>query len=91
MNLIKDAFRKLQEVLDSLDHRGTLKPNFLKAVENIKAYRCNIESLDIITKFPNLLEINISDNPEIKSLRGIEDCRYLRNLEARNCDIRNLD
>lgn len=71
MNLIKDAFRKLEEVLDRLRRKGTLKPNFLRVVENIKAYKCNIDSIAIVEKFPNLVEINISDNPGLTNLKGI--------------------
>lgn len=71
MNLIKDAFSKLEEVLDRLRRKGTLKPNFLRVVENIKAYKCNIDSIAIVEKFPNLVEINISDNPGLTNLKGI--------------------
>lgn len=71
MNLIKDAFRKLEEVLNRLSRKGTLKPNFLRVVENIKAYKCNIDSIGIVDNFPNLIEINISDNPDINNLKGI--------------------
>jgi broad-specificity NMP kinase len=71
MNLIKEAFRKLEEVLINLKNRGTLTPKFLRAVENIKAYKCQLVNIEIVENFPNLIEINISDNREIKSLKGL--------------------
>ena len=35
--------------------------------------------------------MNISDNYELQSLKGLSYCRYLKSLDVKHCDLKNLD
>jgi len=45
-----------------MSSNGRMLEKFMKAIENIKAYKCSIKDTSILAKFTSLTEINISDN-----------------------------
>ena len=87
MNLIKDAFRKLEQVMVSVEEKGSNMMKLVKSIEIMKAYKCGIDDTSILSQFPFLTEINISDNYNLKHLKGISSCRYLKSLDIKHCNL----
>ena len=51
MNLIKNAFRKLEQVMNVVHQRGNNIIRLVKSIEIMKAYKCTIDDTSILSQF----------------------------------------
>lgn len=70
LNNIPNAFAKVEESLSKIKdpHKKWKTTNGIRTIE---AFNCSLKNIDIISNFFRLIELNISSNPELTSLKGI--------------------
>ena len=71
LNNIPTALQRIKETLSSIDDPSKIE-RITRGVHNLKAMKCSLLNIDIISRFTHLTDLNISDNRELKSLKGIE-------------------
>jgi hypothetical protein len=59
-------------------------------VQIIEAFQCGIQNIEVVGFFVSLSDLNVANNPELKSLKGIESCRVLKYLNCSDCDIEDI-
>ena len=57
-----------------------LKFKWMKNQTNLQLYNFDLDSLEDLIFFPNLISINIGGNINVETLDGIENCRKLKNI-----------
>lgn len=62
-----------------------------RGVQIIRARACGLQDIYVVKHFPNLIELNISNNHELRTLRGLEECIQIRSLDCKGCDLTNID
>jgi len=60
-------------------------------IQSIEMFHCSLDNIYPMGKFKNLTDLNIGDNLEIKSLKGIEGCQKLKYLNCHGCDLLHID
>ena len=60
-------------------------------VQAIEAFQCQLTSIRVVNMLSKLQDLNVGENPQLKSLRGVQGCISLKYLNCANCDIDNID
>jgi Leucine-rich repeat (LRR) protein len=84
------ALERVDKALSTVDDPPKYE-RMVRGVQTIRARGCEIKSIEVVRSFFNLLELNISNNKELQSLRGLEKCLQLRNLDCKGGDLQNID
>ena len=89
-NYIPQSFNILENYLNQITEKNKLW-KIRNTVLVVQAFSCNLSNINIISLFVQLTDLNIGQNPSIKSLKGIENCFNLRYLDCKNCDLENAN
>ena len=83
---MENSLSKISEIVDKL-YSGSKRERVLKSIKGIEAYSCKIPDIMVISRFKHLEDLNLSSNPDIVSLKGIEQCQRLKTLNCRSCNL----
>lgn len=72
MNNTPKAFEIVESVLSESDPHKRVK--VCSSIKGIEADNCSLQSIEVVIRFANIYELNVSNNVDITSLKGIEDC-----------------
>lgn len=90
LNNIPNAFDKVDQTLQLMKDSHK-KWKTTSGIRTVEAFNCNLKNIDIVANFTKLTELNISNNPEVTSLKNIGSCEKLKILDCKGCNLKNVD
>jgi hypothetical protein len=70
LNTIPKSFEKLDRSLKAIKDAQKIE-KITRGIHHIKAFDCGLTNIEVTTQFANLIDLNINNNRQIKSLKGL--------------------
>ena len=90
LNYMPQSLERLNNYLKEIKEKNKIW-KITHTIQSIEAYHCQLDHIQTISRFSCLQDLDIGSNPGVKTLKGIEKCLNLRNLNCNNCDLEDID